>query len=262
MIYKYLYMSNKTNTRKRVKAVRRSDSREDTAFEKTVEVQTNWDLDFKINENYQLTPSQVEFMIKSIQKDTRMCMVDGPAGTAKTYIAVLAALKMLQRKQIENIIYIRSIVESASRSMGALPGELEEKFAPWSMPLIDKLEEITTAGAGGNLINKGYIKCIPVNFTRGLTFKNACVIIDEAQNMTTQELTTILTRFGVESTYLVVGDTYQADIGVKSGFKKIYKAFDDISCCEWGINAFKFTSDDIVRSEVLRFIVDRLGTIK
>ena len=68
-----------------------------------------------------------------------MCMVDGPAGTAKTYLAVLTALKMLNRKQIDNIIYIRSIVESASRSMGALPGELEEKFAPWSMPLIDKL---------------------------------------------------------------------------------------------------------------------------
>ena len=70
---------------------------------------------------------------------------------------------MLNRKQIENIIYIRSIVESASRSMGALPGELEEKFAPWSMPLIDKLEEITPAGAGTNLISKGYIQMQNVN---------------------------------------------------------------------------------------------------
>lgn len=255
-------MSRKTTARKRVKAVRRHDPEEDIAFEKTVEVPNNWDLDFKINENYKLTPTQVAFLKQSLQKDTRMCIVDGPAGTAKTYIAVLAALKMLQRKQVDNIIYIRSIVESASRSMGALPGELEEKFAPWSMPLIDKLEEILSGGAGGNLLNKGYIKCIPVNFTRGLTFKNACVIIDEAQNMTTQELTTILTRFGTDTTYLLVGDTYQADIGVKSGFKKIYKAFDDPGSSEWGINAFKFTSDDIVRSEVLRFIIDRLSTVK
>lgn len=255
-------MSKKTTTRKRVKAVRRHDPQGDTAFEKTVEVPNNWDLDFKINENYQLTPTQVAFLVKSLQQDTRMCMVDGPAGTAKTYIAVLAALKLLSRKQVDNIIYIRSIVESASRSMGALPGELEEKFAPWSMPLIDKLEEILPGGTGDNLISKGYIKCIPVNFTRGLTFKNACVIIDEAQNMTTQELTTILTRFGIDSKYIVVGDTYQADIGVKSGFKQIYNAFDDPSSSEWGINNFKFTSDDIVRSEVLRFIVDRLSTIK
>jgi len=189
-------------------------------------------------------------------------MVDGPAGTAKTYLAVLTALKMLNRKQIDNIIYIRSIVESASRSMGALPGELEEKFAPWSMPLIDKLEEITTAGAGGNLMNKGYIKCIPVNFTRGLTFKNACVIIDEAQNMTNPELTTILTRFGEDSKYLVVGDTHQADIGVKSGFKNILEAFNDPICEDEGISTFKFDEEDIVRSKILRFIVGRLNTIQ
>ena len=256
-------MPKTTSTRKRVKSVKRRVNIVDSLSDITVEKpDKNWDLDFKINEEYKLTPNQVEFLVKALQQDTRMCMVDGPAGTAKTYLAVLAALKMLNRKHIDNIIYIRSIVESASRSMGALPGELEEKFAPWSMPLIDKLEEITTAGAGNNLISKGYIKCIPVNFTRGLTFKNSCVIIDEAQNMTNSELTTILTRFGENSKYLVVGDSYQADIGVKSGFKKICKAFETPSSTEWGINSFKFTGDDIVRSEVLRFIIDRLSTIK
>ena len=234
----------------------------DSVSDRTIEPPiNNWDLDFKINEDYKLTPKQVEFLVKALQKTTRMCMVDGPAGTAKTYLAVLTALKLLNRKQIENVIYIRSIVESASRSMGALPGELEEKFAPWSMPLIDKLEEITTAGAGGNLINKGYIKCIPVNFTRGLTFKNSCVIIDEAQNMTNTELTTILTRFGENSKYIVVGDTNQADIGVKSGFKNILEAFQEPICEDQGILTFNFDEEDIVRSEILRFIVERLNTI-
>ena len=256
-------MPKKTATRKRVKAVKRQVTSLDVSLKDTVDINSekNWDIDFKINEDYKLTPNQVDFLVTSLKQDTRMCMVDGPAGTAKTYLAVLTALKMLNRKQIDNIIYIRSIVESASRSMGALPGELEEKFAPWSMPLIDKLEEITTAGAGSNLMNKGYIKCIPVNFTRGLTFKNACVIIDEAQNMTNSELTTILTRFGENSKYLVVGDTYQADIGVKSGFKNILNAFDDQSCVDNGITTFRFDEDDIVRSEILRFIVKRLNTI-
>ncbi len=256
-------MPKKTPTRKRVKAVKRQVSSIDAALKDTVDINSekSWDLDFKINEDYKLTPKQVAFLVKALQQDTRMCMVDGPAGTAKTYLAVLTALKLLNRKQVDNIVYIRSIVESASRSMGALPGELEEKFAPWSMPLIDKLEEITTAGAGSNLMNKGYIKCIPVNFTRGLTFKNACVIIDEAQNMTNSELTTILTRFGENSKYLVVGDTYQADIGEKSGFKNIFKAFDDPLCDENGITAFKFDEDDIVRSQILRFIVERLNTV-
>ena len=257
-------MPKTTTTRKKVKSVkRRTPAFVDQVSNRTVEMpDTNWDLDFKINEDYKLTTNQVEFLVKALQKTTRMCMVDGPAGTAKTYLAVLTALKLLNRKQIDNIIYIRSIVESASRSMGALPGELEEKFAPWSMPLIDKLEEITTAGAGGNLMNKGYIKCIPVNFTRGLTFKNACVIIDEAQNMTNPELTTILTRFGEDSKYLVVGDTHQADIGVKSGFKNILEAFNDPICEDEGISTFKFDEEDIVRSKILRFIVGRLNTIQ
>ena len=256
-------MSKTTTTRKRVKSVKRRVSIIDSVSDRTIEPPiNNWDLDFKINEDYKLTPKQVEFLVKALQKTTRMCMVDGPAGTAKTYLAVLTALKLLNRKQIENVIYIRSIVESASRSMGALPGELEEKFAPWSMPLIDKLEEITTAGAGSNLMNKGYIKCIPVNFTRGLTFKNACVIIDEAQNMTNPELTTILTRFGENSKYLVVGDTHQADIGVKSGFKNIFDAFNENICEEQGILTFNFDEEDIVRSEILRFIVERLNTIQ
>ncbi len=256
-------MPKKTTTRKRVKPVKRQVTSMERTLKDTVEINSEkcWDLDFKINEDYKLTSNQVAFLVKALQQDTRMCMVDGPAGTAKTYLAVLTALKMLNRKQIENIIYIRSIVESASRSMGALPGELEEKFAPWSMPLIDKLEEITTAGAGTNLMNKGYIKCIPVNFTRGLTFKNACVIIDEAQNMTNSELTTILTRFGENSKYLVVGDTFQADIGEKSGFKNIFKAFDEPICDENGITTFKFNEEDIVRSEILRFIVERLNTV-
>jgi len=221
-----------------------------------------WDLDFDINQQYTLTENQILFLKTALSQCTNMCFIDGPAGTSKTYIAVLAALKLLKSKKIDSIIYIRSIVESASRSMGALPGELEEKFAPWSMPMIDKLEEILEANTYNNLMNKGYIRCIPVNFTRGLTFKSACVIVDEAQNLTLCELTTLLTRFGVNSRYFVVGDTRQSDIGTKSGFKKVFKAFDDQECVESGIVTHVFDENDIVRSEILKFIVNRLGAIK
>ena len=255
-----MYMATKKTTRKSTKTVKKQPIiQTDLNFEIPKD---GWDLDFKIKQEYDLTPRQQEFLNATLQQTNKMCIVDGPAGTAKTYLAVLAALKLLNARSVDNIIYIRSIVESASRSMGALPGELEDKFAPWSMPLIDKLEEVLVGNTGNNLLSKGYIKCIPVNFTRGLTFKNACVIIDEAQNMTNSELTTILTRFGVDSKYIVVGDTFQADIGEKSGFKGIYKAFDDPVCADEGINTFKFDVDDIVRSEILKFIVERLGTVK
>ena len=109
---------------------------------------------------------------------------------------------------------------------------------------------------------EGYVKCVPVNYTRGLTFKNACVIIDESQNLTREALTTILTRFGVDSKYIVVGDTQQSDIGNKSGFKAIFNAFNTTESKEHGLYGFKFTELEIVRSEILKYIVKVLEKLK
>ena len=111
-------------------------------------------------------------------------------------------------------------------------------------------------------MKEGYIKCVPVNYTRGLTFKNACVVIDESQNLTREELTTILTRFGDNSKYIVVGDTRQSDIGNKSGFKAIYNAFNSEESVEKGLHTFKFTELEIVRSEILKYIVKVLEKLK
>jgi phosphate starvation-inducible protein PhoH len=94
-------MSKTTTTRKRVKSVKRRINIIDSVSDRTIEPPiNNWDLDFKINEDYKLTPKQVEFLVKALQKNTRMCMVDGPAGTAKTYLAVLTALKLLNLYKI------------------------------------------------------------------------------------------------------------------------------------------------------------------
>ena len=218
----------------------------------------DWDTDFQIKSDYTFNYLQESFLQTILRKDTHMVFCDGPAGSAKTYIGILAALQLLNNRQIDNIIYIRSIVESASRSMGALPGEVDEKFAPWSAPLIDKLEELVSPVVKKNLMQKGFIKCIPVNFTRGLTFRNSVVIVDEAQNMTKDELTTILTRFGKYSKYIVVGDSNQSDINGKSGFKRIVDIFSDQESDENGIYSFQFTQNEVVRSEILKFIVSRL----
>ena len=105
------------------------------------------------------------------------------------------------------------------------------------------------------------IKCLPVNFTRGLTFNNSLVIVDEAQNLTRQEITTILTRFGEGSRYIVVGDSNQSDINGKSGFAPIIKAFDNEISKNKGINTFYFGTDDIVRSKILKHIVHVLSDV-
>jgi phosphate starvation-inducible PhoH-like protein len=191
-----------------------------------------------------------------------MVFVDGPAGSSKSYLAVYGALQMLLKKQINQIVYIRSIVESASKSMGSLPGELQDKFQPWSLPLIEKLDELVGSKIGGELMKNNFIKCMPVNFVRGLTFRDSVVIVDESQNLTFQELTTILTRFGENSKYIVIGDSFQSDIGAKNGFTKIRNAFNDDESESQGIHSFIFTENEVVRSQILKFIVKKLEGVQ
>tara|TARA_R110002167_G_scaffold98020_8_gene258386 strand:- start:8269 stop:8835 length:567 start_codon:yes stop_codon:yes gene_type:complete len=187
-----------------------------------------------------------------------MLLLDGVAGTAKTYIAVYTALELLKASKVDHIIYIRSVVESSSRSIGALPGELEDKFSPYSMPLLDKMGEILDKQTITSLMDGQYIKAIPVNFVRGLTFNNSFVIIDEAQNLTRSELTTILTRFGRNSKYIVCGDCKQSDIK-DSGFNKVFELFDTEFSRKNDIHSFKFGTEDIVRSPILKHITQILG---
>jgi len=214
---------------------------------------------FSIKKPFKLNTRHQEFL-NLIQTDqTNMVFVNGPSGTAKSYLAVYGALELLKQEKIDEIIYIRSIIESASRSIGALPGEIDEKFQPYTMPLVDKLREIVYTGQISSLFANGLIRTVPVNFTRGLTFHKACVIIDEAQNLTRKELITILTRFGNKSVYIVCGDSYQNDIK-ESGFRDIMNSFDTPKSQSHNIHCVEFTRNEIVRSTILKHIVDVIGS--
>lgn len=207
---------------------------------------------FKFNDVHQ---SFVDLV--SLDK-TKMVFIDGPAGSAKSYLSVYVGLKMLKAKQIDQIIYIRSIIESSSKSIGAIKGFLDEKFEPYTGAIKQKLEELVGNKVGEELIKNEYIKCMPVNFIRGLTFRNSLVIVDESQNLDNKEITTILTRFGENSKFVIIGDSFQADIGTKSGFSKIRQAFDDEESEQKGIHSFIFSENEIVRSEILKFIIKKL----
>ena len=217
-----------------------------------------WYLNYKINNQFKLNEVHNSFMEIMLYKDTKMVFVDGPAGSAKSYLAVYGALQMLLKKQVQQIVYIRSIVESASKSIGSLPGEIGDKFHPWSLPLLEKMDELVGPKISGELMKNNYVKCLPVNFVRGLTFRDSFVIIDESQNLDSKELTTILTRFGENSKYVVIGDSFQSDIGSKNGFTKIRSAFDDKESEDKGIHNFVFGPNEVVRSEILKFIVKKL----
>lgn len=223
-----------------------------------------WDLNFKIDYKFGRSANDTHksFIATMLRPDTKMLFVDGPAGTAKTYLAVYGALCELKKHLVEEIVYIRSVVESASQKMGSLPGEVDDKFGPWAMPMIEKLDELIEIPVRKELMTRGFVNCLPVNFVRGLTFNNSFVIVDEAQNLTSGELITILTRFGENSKYIIVGDSKQKDIGNRSGFAPVYKCFDNEASEQEGIYTFEFGADEIVRSEILRFIVKQLDGIK
>ncbi len=218
-------------------------------------------LNFKIDQKFHLNDHHRAFVDKAIDDSSQILFCDGPAGSSKTYLAVYVALSMLRDKKIDEIVYIRSIVESATRKLGSLPGEVDEKFKPWSIPLIEKCDELVGKQITEMLFQSDYLKSIPVNFLRGATFTNNVVIVDEAQNLEHSELVTILTRFGKNCKLFIIGDSLQSDIQ-KSGFANIMKAFDTDVSRENGIQTFHFTEEDITRSKLLKFIVKVIASIK
>ena len=218
------------------------------------EICENWLLNFKLKQPFYFNPNHKQFYNCLKDSQTKMAFVDGHAGTMKTYIAVYAALEMISNNECDRLIYIRSVAESAERSLGALPGEVDDKFLPYAMPLLEKVREITSESTAAMLKQRGIIEAIPVNFVRGLTFNKSVVVVDEAQNLTRGELTTILTRFGRNSKYIITGDCRQADIGKKTGFKDIFDRFNNVESETNGIYTFKFGTSEIVRSKILRYI--------
>lgn len=197
-------------------------------------------------------------------KDTKIVFLSGPAGTSKTLLATYCGLKLLNDKKVSEIIYVRSIIESASKSLGALPGFCEDKFKPFALPLTDKAEELIKASDIKRLLIEDRIKPIPVNFLRGASFNVNYVIADEMQNAEHFELQTIISRIGQFSKFIICGDPMQCDIKEKhkSGFKPMFDLFNDEESRQHGIHCIEFGKEDIVRSEILKFIVEKLESVK
>jgi phosphate starvation-inducible PhoH-like protein len=219
-------------------------------------LEKQWNNKFDIKNEFPLSNIHKQFLESVLNPGTNMCIVNGPAGSSKTYIATLAALLLLRKSQVDDLVYIRSVVESATNKLGYLPGDLHEKFHPWSMPLMDKLHELLSPTDVHHIMKSGSINCVPVNLVRGLTFKNSIVIVDECQNMTKSELITVLTRFGIGSRYVLLGDSRQSDIGYKTGFMDVHRAFDTEKSKGMGIHTFTFTNNEIVRHPLLAYICE------
>lgn len=219
--------------------------------------QLNHKLRFK-ERKFNFTENQIDFLKTALDPDTKLLFLAGPAGTAKTYMAVYSALQAMIDSDLEKgILYIRSIAESAQRSMGALPGSLDEKFAIFATPFYDKLDEMLNATDIRFLREKNMFNCVPVNYVRGANWNDTVVIIDEAQNFSYNELITTLTRIGENSKIIICGDVMQSDIN-NSGFSDIFNVFDNEESVDNGVICKRFTTEDIKRSEIVKFIVSKL----
>lgn len=217
----------------------------------------------KLNiKNFNLTDKQKTLVEVAFNKNTKIVLINGVAGSSKTFLSVYCALHLLNANPKYEIKYIRTIAESGDRTFGALPGTVDEKFNPFMLPLLDKLDELLPIAQAKYLVEQRYIEAIPVNFLRGATWNNQIIIADEAQNYSQKELITLLTRIGENSKIFICGDSMQSDIGSKSGFMSVYDVFNNKESEEKGIHCFEFMEEDILRSEILKYIVQTLKKLK
>jgi len=177
----------------------------------------------------------------------------GPAGTGKTYLAVAMAVKALKAKEVRRIILTRPAVE-AGENLGFLPGDLNEKLAPYLQPLFDALRDMIPAEKLKMYNESGIIQVAPLAYMRGRTLDNAFVILDEAQNATSNQMKMFLTRMGKSAKFVVTGDITQIDLprNQRSGLAESMKLLEKIK----GIQFVQFGEKDVVRHDLVRKILN------
>jgi len=176
----------------------------------------------------------------------------GPAGTGKTYICTRIGAKLLDEKRISRLVVTRPAVE-AGGGLGFLPGTIHEKFAPYFAPFRDVLEDYFGKSHVEYLIKTGAIEIQPLEYIRGLTFDDAFVILDEAQNTTPGQMKLFLSRIGNYSRVVVNGDVTQKDIDGVSGLEDAMDRLEGLK----GVGIIEFDEDDIVRSGICKEIMKR-----
>ncbi|WP_188453622.1 PhoH family protein [Virgibacillus oceani] len=177
----------------------------------------------------------------------------GPAGTGKTYLAVVMAVHALKNGLVKRIILTRPAVE-AGESLGFLPGDLKEKVDPYLRPLYDALHDVLGAEHTARLIERETIEIAPLAYMRGRTLDDAFVILDEAQNTTPEQMKMFLTRLGFGSKMVITGDITQVDLpkGVKSGLHVASQLLSDVK----GISFIHLNQTDVVRHPLVQRIID------
>ena len=191
-------------------------------------------------------------LIDAYEKNDMVFAV-GPAGTGKTYLSIALAVRALKDKMAKKIILSRPAVE-AGEKLGFLPGDMKDKIGPYLQPLYDSLEDMIPAVKLQDMMEKHIIQIAPLAFMRGRTLSDAIVILDEAQNTTSQQIRMFLTRMGTNTKMIITGDMTQIDLprDQRSGLKEALKILEGVE----GIGVVNLGQKDIVRHKLVTRIVN------
>ncbi len=201
-----------------------------------------------------ITPrSENQMKLVQAYYDDDMLFAIGPAGSGKTYVSIALAVRALKNKEIRKIILSRPAVE-AGEKLGFLPGDMKDKIDPYLQPLYDALQDMIPAQKLTEYMEQNIIQIAPLAFMRGRTLNDAVVILDEAQNTTTQQIKMFLTRMGQNTKMIITGDMTQIDLprGVKSGLKEAKEVLGEVK----GISFIEMNEKDIVRHRLVTRIVN------
>ena len=197
------------------------------------------------------TAGQLQYVQSARQNSLTLAI--GPAGTGKTYLAIALAANAIRKNEVDRLILTRPAVE-AGEKLGFLPGDMSQKVDPYLRPLYDALYEIMGPDSVQRLTERNVLEIAPLAFMRGRTLSNSFIILDEAQNTTTEQMKMFLTRLGEHSRCIVTGDLTQIDLprGKESGLKEAEMILRDIS----DIGIIRLSQEDVVRNELVRRIVE------
>jgi phosphate starvation-inducible PhoH-like protein len=220
-------------------------------------------IDHRLNEKrrrvqiYPKSLSQETYLLKLNDPNKMIVFAIGPAGTGKTMLAVQWAIDQLKYGSADKIIVTRPAV-SVDEEHGFLPGDLNEKMAPWTKPIFDVIAENFNAKEIENFIKEGVIETSPLAYMRGRTFKNAVVVADEMQNATPSQMKMLLTRLGQGSQMVVTGDLQQADRPSNNGLLEFLGLYNNFQGHRY-VDLVKFDVQDVERHEAVKEILSIYG---
>jgi phosphate starvation-inducible protein PhoH and related proteins len=198
--------------------------------------------------------NQEKYILSLIDRDLDIVVVSGPAGTGKTYLAMLAAIKSRRNGDCDKIILTRPAVAVDDEKHGFLPGDLNSKMEPWVRPLIDVVQEFYSTKEIKYMLEEQIIEIVPLAFCRGRNFKKAFIILDEAQNATPSQLKMLMTRIGLGSKIVITGDIEQTDRKtVDNGIYDLINRLDQLPTT--GIEVCKFELKDIRRHPIIESVL-------